>query len=521
MDEIIRQATTILRGMWQHRWLGLLVAWAVGAIGVVTVLRIPDKYEASARIYVDTQSILKPLMSGLAIEPNLDQQIMILSRTLISRPNVEKLVRMADLDLSIKTKQAQDAMIDELMKTLTIKSTSRDNLYTLAYDNQDPERAKRVVQSLVSIFVESGLGDKRKDTDSAKKFIDDQIQVYQSKLEEAENRLKEFKLKNLSLQQASADGKDYFGRIGEVGAALERSKLELKEAENARDALKRQIVGEEPVLLPDSQESTAGISIPEIDGRIDVMKRNLDGLLQRFTDQHPDVKGTRRLIKDLEEQKREEIAARNKISPSSPGSLLNNNPVYQQLKVSLAENEATVASLRVRVDEYESRYKQLKDSVKMVPQIEAEYTQLNRDYDINKKNYESLVTRRESATISGEMDASAGGVDFRLIDPPRVSPRPVSPNRLLLMPLTLLVALAAGLFVPFAMSQIRPVFFVARELREATGLPLLGIVSRNVGDESRLKDRKDFRRFIVALASFVGAYGAGIALLFVFTIRTA
>lgn len=505
--------------MWKRRWLGLIVAWIVGAIGVVTVLRIPDKYEASARIYVDTQSILKPLMSGLAIEPNLDQQIMILSRTLISRPNVEKLIRMADLDLNIKSKPAQEALVDGLMKSLTIKSTSRDNLYTLAYDDQEPERAKRVVQSLASIFVESSLGDKRKDTDSAKKFIDDQIQVYQKKLEEAENRLKEFKLKNLSMQ--NSDGKDYFGRIGEVNSVLERSKLELREAENARDALKRQIVGEEPVLLPDTPEATAGISLPEIDGRIDAMKRNLDGLLQRFTDQHPDVLGTRRMIKELEEQKRDEIAARKKVSPSSPASLVNNNPVYQQLKISLAENEATVASLRIRVAEYQSRYNQLRDSVKMVPQIEAEFTQLNRDYDINKKNYESLVGRRESATMSGEMDASSGGVDFRLIDPPRVSPQPVSPNRLLLLPLTLVLALAAGLFVPFAASQIRPVFFDARALREVTGLPLLGTVSKKIEEASKLQEKKDFRRFIAALASLFGVYGAGIALLFVFTVRTA
>ncbi|MBK8401720.1 MAG: chain length-determining protein [Propionivibrio sp.] len=521
MDEIIRQATTVLRGMWKHRWLGLIVAWTVGAIGAVTVLRIPDKYEASARIYVDTQSILKPLMSGLAIEPNLDQQIMILSRTLISRPNVEKLVRMADLDLNVKSKKAQDAMIDELIKTLTIKSTSRDNLYTLAYSDQDPERAKRVVQSLTSIFVESSLGDKRKDTDSAKKFIDDQIQVYQNKLEEAEGRLKDFKLKNISLQQASSDGKDYFGRIGEVSAMLEKSRLELREAENSRDALKRQIVGEEPSLLPDVTESTAGYSIPEIDGRIDTMKHNLDGLLQRFTEQHPDVVGTRRMIKELEAQKREEITARKKASLSSPVSLVNSNPVYQQLKVSLAESEATVASLRVRVNEYQSRYDQLKNSVKMIPQIEAEYAQLNRDYDINKKNYESLVARRESATMSGEMDASAGGVDFRLIDPPRVSPRPVSPNRLLLMPLALILSLAAGLLVPFAAGQIRPVFFVARDLRDATGLPLLGIVSRRVDETLKLREKKDFRRFIAACATFIGAYGAGIALLFIFTIRPA
>ena len=519
MDEIIRQATTILRGMWKHRWLGLIVAWVVGAISVVTVYRIPDKYEASARIYVDTQSILKPLMSGLAIEPNLDQQIMILSRTLISRPNVEKLIRMADLDLNIKSKPAQEALIDDLMKTLTIKSTARDNLYTLAYDDQEPERAKRVVQSLASIFVESSLGDKRKDTDSAKKFIDDQIQTYQKKLEEAENRLKEFKLKNLASQ--TSDGKDYFGRIGEISASLERSKLELREAENSRDALKRQVVGEEPVLLPDAPESTTGISIPEIDGRIDAMKRNLDGLLQRFTDKHPDVVGTRRMIKELEDQKKEEVAARKKIPASSPASLVNANPVYQQLKISLAENEATVASLRVRVAEYQSRYNLLKDSVKMVPQIEAELTQLNRDYDINKKNYESLVSRRESASMSGEMDASSGGMDFRLIDPPRVSPKPVSPNRLLLLPLTLVLALAAGLFAPFAASQIRPVFFDSRALREISGLPLLGTVSKKVIETEKLKNKRDFRRFVAVLALFIGVYGAGITLLFILSIRTA
>jgi polysaccharide chain length determinant protein (PEP-CTERM system associated) len=444
---------------------------------------------------------------------------MILSRTLISRPNVEKLIRMADLDLNIKSKPAQEVLVDELMKTLTIKSTSRDNLYTLAYADQEAERAKRVVQSLASIFVESSLGDKRKDTDSAKKFIDDQIQTYQKKLEEAENRLKEFKLKNISMQ--TSDGKDYFGRIGDISSSLESAKLELREAENSRDALKRQIVGEEPVLLPDMSDTTAGISLPEIDGRIDAMKRNLDGLLQRFTEKHPDVVGTRRMIKELEDQKREEIAARKKASPSSPVSPANTNPVYQQLKISLAENEATVASLRVRVAEYQSRYNLLKDSVKMVPQIEAEYTQLNRDYDINKKNYESLVSRRESATMSGEMDASSGGVDFRLIDPPRVSPKPVSPNRLLLLPLTLLLALVAGFFVPFAASQIRPVFFDSRALREATDLPLLGTVSKRIQEVEKIRNKKDFRRFIAAIASFVGVYGAGIALLFILSIRTA
>ena len=323
MDDLIRQAVVALRGMWQRRWIGLAAAWIVAIAGTIAVLRIPDKYEASARIYVDTQSVLKPLLAGIAIQPNIDQQVMILSRTLISRPNIEKLVRMADLDLGTKSKREQEAMIDELMKTLVIQTTGRDNLYTLSYRSTEPDKARRVVQSLVSIFVESSLGGKRKDSDSAKKFIDDQIKNYEKKLEEAEGRLKDFKLRNIAL--ATADGKDYYGRVGDISTQLNQARLELREAENSRDALKRQILGEEPVLLPGQapSEPTSGVSVPEIDGRIEALKKNLDTMLLRYTDQHPDVLATKRVIADLEEQKRQILAARAKaVKPGAPAPVV-------------------------------------------------------------------------------------------------------------------------------------------------------------------------------------------------------
>src|SRR5574343_762928 len=115
--------------------------------------------------------------------------------------------------------------------------------------------------------------------------------------------------------------------------------------------------------------------------------------------------------------------------------------------------------------------------MKSAPQIEAEFVQLNRDYDVHKKNYEQFVSRRESAELSGDLDSTGSVADFRLIDPPRASNTPVAPNRMLLFPGGLVVALAAGLFVAFAASQIRPVFFDAKTLRDATGLQVLGTVS--------------------------------------------
>jgi polysaccharide chain length determinant protein (PEP-CTERM system associated) len=512
MDELISQIFTAARGMWKRRWLGLLVAWVVTAIGTFVVLSVPDKYEASARIFVDTQSILKPLMSGLAVQPNVDQQVMMLSRTLISRPNVEKLIRMADLDLKTQSKAAQDALIDRLMKTLEIKNVGRDNLYVLSYRDTSPDKAKRVVQSLVSIFVESSLGDTRKDSNTAKKFLDEQIQAYETKLEEAEARLKAFKVRNIELQ--TADGKDMAAQLSAVSSQLSQARLELREAENGRDAARRQLEAEKTQNADITsrsllQESAMSISTPEIDARIDAQKRNLDALLQRFTEQHPDVINARRLIKELEETKRKEVQELRKTVMANPASASGNSLAYQELNRVLATSEVQVASLRARVGEYEARFNRAREMMKTAPQIEAEFAQLNRDYDINKKNYNDLVARRESAAMSGDLDSATGVADFRLIDPPRASPKPVAPNRLLLLPLALLAALGAGLAVTFIVSQLRAVFYDGRTLREAVGMPLLGVVTLVIDDAAERREKSDLKKFIGASGGLVAIFIAG------------
>jgi polysaccharide chain length determinant protein (PEP-CTERM system associated) len=416
---------------------------------------------------------------------------------------------MADLDLKVKSSADQDALVDGLMKTLEIKSVGRDNLYILSYRDPEPEKAKRVVQSLVSIFIESSLGDKRKDSSSAKQFIDEQVKVYEKKLEEAEARLKDFKLRNIDLQLG--EGRGLTQRISDVSQQLSRARLELREAENSRDAMRLQVAGEEPVLLPDAPGTESAVSVPEIDARIEAQKRNLDALLQRFTDQHPDVVGARRMIKELQEQKRQEVVARKKAALANPTvSSANSNPVYQQMKVSLAEAEASVASLRVRVAEYDSQYRRAVDVMRTAPQLEAEYTQLNRDYDVHKKNYDGLVARRESASLTGELESTGGGADFRLIDPPRASTTPVAPNRLLLLAGVLLVSLVTGLAVSFVASQLRPVFYDGRLLRQVTGLPVLGTVSLLLNDARMQVERRWTRRFFVGLLGLIGAFASGI-----------
>src|SRR5574337_1575830 len=502
MDELLRQIVGYLRAMWQYRWWGMAAAWIVGIAAAPVVFMIPDRYESSARIYVDTQSMLKPLMSGLAIQPNVDQQVAMLSRTLISRPTVERLIQMADLDITVKTKEQREALIARLTSKLTIQSAGRDNLYTLGYQDESPERAKSVVQSLMSIFVESGLGDKRKDTDAARRFIEEQIKNYEVKLEESENRLKEFKLKNMELM-GNAGG--YLGQIAAVSEQVKQARLDLSEATNSRDMLKRQLLGEEPGG-GQSLANPALITVPELDGRIDALKKDLDGLLRKYTEAHPDVIGARRVIDQLEAQKTKEIEERRKsgVSDISQGGV---NPIFQQMRLTLAEAEANVASMQARVAEYEGRLQQLKASARKVPELENDLAQLNRDYDTYRRNYDSLVGRRESASMSADLESTSGVAEFRLIDPPSLPTKPAAPNRVMLMIVAALAAFAAGVGVAFLASQLRPTVLDGRVLREVSGLPVLGVVSMIPSPDRQRRERRWGLAFYGCAGAYFGLMG--------------
>ncbi len=512
MDELLQQAIAILRATWRRRWIGVAVAWAVAIVGAIVVARMPERYEASARIFVDTQSVLKPLMSGLAVAPDINQQIAMLARTLISRPNVEKLLRATDMDHLAKTQPERERLIDDLTRAIRISTAGRENLYEVTYRDTSPQRAKLVVQTLVSMFVESGLGDKRRDTESARKFIDEQIKAYEARLEEAENRLKEFKLRNLGISDGG--GKDYFARIGALTEELAKLRTELRVAEQSRDALKRELAGEEPILLADIPTTGVSTAIPELDTRIDALRRQLDELLRRYTDEHPDVAATRRLIASLEQQKAQEIEARRRAAAAKAQSkpAAATNPVFQQIKISMAEAEANVAALRARVNETQARLAELRAAAGRIPQIEAELAQLNRDYDVVKRNYDALVARREQASISEEVDASAKQVDFRIIDPPRVAPMPVFPNRLALIPVVLLASIGAGVAAAFAVGQFLPTFDSVRALRAVTQRPVLGSVSLVPSPALRARARRLNLAFAASTAALFLLFGVWIAL---------
>ena len=482
MQDLLDQFYEYLWGIWRYRWAGIICAWVLAIVGWVWVSQIPEQYLAKARIHIDSSGILRPLLRGLAIQPDVNQRIALMSRTLFSRPNLEKLMRMSDLDLQATSDYEKDRLLDEIGDGLELSGETRNSsLYSISFIHEDRDVAKKIVQSVITVLVENTLGDTRKDNAGASEFLDEQIIDYESRMLEAEMLLAKFKQRNAGLLSSGA-GSNYYQSLDAARSQLGAAQLQLAEMNNRRREVQRQLDGEEPVF------GLGGEDLPTSSGfdhRITSLEGKLDSLLMKYTERHPEVIQIRALIDDLDEERQQEIE--DVMSESGGYTSLNQNPVYQQMRTMLSESEARVAELKIRVDEYTRRLRSLEKKVDSIPVIEAELKQLNRDYTVVAQQHTTLLKRRESAHISGEASQKANDVKFKVIDPPFVPLEPTEPDKLILYSGVFIVAIGAGGGLALLLSLLRPVICNRRSLERLAGLPVLGSVSMIASADEKKK----------------------------------
>src|ERR1700757_3712609 len=181
------QTIPLLHALWRHRWLGVATAWLVCTAGWIGVALIPTKYESSGRGSLNADPPLTPLLKGLAADTDPSRQLDFMMRTLLSRPNLEQLVRMTDLDIGITTPGEKETLFKRLASDISVAPITL-NLLALSYRDRDPVVAKNVVQPLLTIFAEKIAGSSRAEMDSAQRFLESEIAAYRDQLRAAEKR---------------------------------------------------------------------------------------------------------------------------------------------------------------------------------------------------------------------------------------------------------------------------------------------------------------------------------------------
>jgi polysaccharide chain length determinant protein (PEP-CTERM system associated) len=463
----------------------MLACWAVCIGGWGWVMTLPRQFDSQGRFYVDVDSLLTPLLSGIAIDVNPIQQLDYLRNTLLSRPNLEQVIHLAGLDDQAGTAAQKDDLLKTLARDVAIRPQT-SNLYVISFRSRDPVIAKNVVQSLLTLFSQRTAESNRSEMDNAQRFLSAEIARYEGLLRAAEQRRAQFRQQYMNLLPGA----------GATVSHLEATRQATHQADEAyhdavakRDALKSELAGVPQYLSVDAAQiviANGRAPMTATEARLDEAKRNLDTLRLRFTDQHPDVLAMKRQIAELEAAVAEERSGKSPDgSPrGTPRKSQVTNPVYEQLKVRLVDAESNVAASKRRLDDLQAQLVNIEKSANLVPEVEAKMQDLDRDYGVIKHNYEALLQRREAATLGQSADTKADKITFRIVDPPQVPITPSSPNRPLLFSMVLMLGLGAGAGLGLLLTQIDRSFSSASQLREL-GLPVLGAVALVASQGSR------------------------------------
>jgi polysaccharide chain length determinant protein (PEP-CTERM system associated) len=519
VNPLVNQVFDEVRGTWRFRWLALATAAVICAGGWVMIFSLPDRYQAEASVFVDTSTSLKPALQGLMVEEDVDSQLNFVRQSLLAGPQLQRVARAAGVLPSYAIDpRMQEEVLADMGRRIDISvrsangheedSRTAGNIYRIVYLDRNRARALRVVQILLDTFVNETLGGKREGSENTQQFLEVQIQDYEKRLRAAEDRLAQFKARHLGLMPTEQGG--YFAQLQHEQSLVSDLKTKLAEAQSRRVTLTRQLHGDVAVAAAsggDAGRGQAGSGAGfDTLSRIDEAQQHLDELLLRFTDQHPDVIAARQTLQDLKTRRAAEIESLKQGDASAAASSrASSNPVYQSVQLALNQSDVDIADLNTELMEHESKVTELRRFLDTAPQVEAEFAQLNRDYDVNKAQYSALLASLQKARL-GERADNAGSIRFEVVQPPTSGLRPVWPIRPALLAGTLLAAIAAGAALAYGLHYLRPVVTSGATLATAVGAPILGTVSLAFPQRARQKRRRDVVQISAAASCLLMAF---------------
>jgi polysaccharide chain length determinant protein (PEP-CTERM system associated) len=525
MRHELQQVLDEARSAWRFRWYGLTAAFIVAIAGWCVVFALPDRYQADARVFVDTRTALKPALQGLTTDQNVDAQINYVRQSLLEGPQLEQIAKDTGvLDPSITDDRARARILDNLSNRIALTVLNAGNqgderstagtIYSFHYTDPSRERALKVVETLLTTFVEQTLGGKREGSEHAQKFLETQIKDYEQRLSAAEDRLAQFKKKNVGLMPSEQGG--YFVQLQTEVDAAKKADTDLSIAESRREELYKQLHSDAAISASGGGSTIVGgqgvSSGNDTVSRIQETQAKLDELLLRYTDRHPDVIAARATLVELKKRRAVELDSLRRGDASAVASSgAGNNPVYQNIQLELNKEDVDIAALRRESAQHQNTVAELRQQANSAPQVEAEFQQLNRDYDVNKAQYTALLESYQKARL-GERADNAGSVRFEVVLPPTALSTPVWPKRIPLLAAIWLAAMAAGAGAAYGMTLLKPIVSSIRGVNELTTFPVLGVVGAAFPSRQRRDFRSDMWRFSVATAGLLAAFAVALTL---------
>lgn len=461
-------------GLWRRRWTVTTVTWTAALLGWFALWLIPDKYESRAQVYVQTETVLDPVMTGVTARPNYEKRVEVMRLQLLTRPNVEEIIYRSGLDKDVKAvdpreKRAQlERLIDWVASEISITSP-QEMYFVIDYKNSDPTIARNVVDSALNLLIEQDLGASLSENEEARKRLDAEVAAFDERLTAKEQEVAAFRRRHAE-ELALVEGNDR--RRDLMESELSRVTDEL--------ALAERRVSTARSLLASTQSTSSG-------SELDRLMVELATLRSQYQENYPDIQAVKARIQQLQ---------------AGDDTALPSNPEYKRLAAELRAAQDIAAGLQDRQKRLRGDLDALDFAIGQAPRAVADLQRIERDYEQTRKNYEELLQRRDRLAITANLGAGSQGVEYKVFERPQVSLIPASRQfRVLLIAGVSILALGAGVAAAIVLTWMQKTFSQTSELQAAFGLPVLGALSEVRSEAVNAERRRDVKRLVGAAAA--------------------
>lgn len=552
-----------LRRYWRLRLTFLAIAGIGAALTVAIAVAWPPTYRAAATILIEQQEIPQELVRS-AITSFADERVQIISQRVMTTQNLMSLIERYDLYPEIRESKPREVLLQKMRNDISMKMISADVIdprsghptqatiaFTVSYQNRSPDLTLKVANELTTLYLNENLTSRTQLAEQTTEFFEEETGKQEARINELDKKLADYKEKH----------KDSLPDLAQLNMQIsDRTELDLRDAENRVASLDAQQVllrAQLAQLNPTLQVfSDTGQRVMGVEDRLKALRSELADYKARYAPDHPDIISTEREIAGLEREELAEKAktrdtatsdtarqlsearaqlarAREKYTGDHPDvirltHLVNelesqlaahplvgdsqiieasaDNPVYIQVKGQLDAATIDKQSAEIKRDELRAKLDQYERRLAQAPVVERDYRELARDLENAQLRYQQLRAKQGEVQVSENLETERKGERFTMIEPPLPPEKPVSPNRLMILAVGLILSLGLGFGAIHAKDSIDPSVRGFNEIRQLLTVPPLAAIPPIVtAAEARQRRRARGYAWTGAVATFIAA----------------
>ena len=484
-----------------HRRKDIIIAVAVVAIILAIYLAqsLPNVYRSSTLILVTPQS-LPPKYVDTTVTSTIQGRMRSIAEQVLGRTTLATVVKEFDLFSSGDSDGTIEERVGMLRKGITLQ-INRNDTFVLSYDAENPEDARRVTARLASLFIEENLKVREQQAAGTTSFINAEAERLRRELEEQEDRVNKF---NAQYWHELPGNRDVNSRaLDQLRRELENNLIRLVTLQDRRVALENQIAEREGL------EKELGMLGRIESGSIYDPKQQLEKLLTKYSERHPDVIRLRREIETLQN----EIPVEKSKNAVSNRTVPIKSPLMTALVNQLRDIKIEIESLQTRNHNLRSNITAVQSRLDNTPFRAIELAKITRTYDITLKKYQDLLAKSLESELSENMERKQKGEQFQIVDEPNLPQTPFAPNRTRILLIGLFLGIGGGIGAAFLLETLDKSFKSNEDLAGYTNIPLLAVLPA-VATRGNAVELKQARMMVVLVSCGTLALGVALVRLF-------